>query len=892
MKRMLFNATHAEELRVAIVEGQKLIDLDIESVRQEERKSNIYKAVISSMGSSVEACFVDYGESRNGFLPFKEIAKSNFIKDVDLKTAKITDVVKEGQELLIQVEKDERGNKGAAMTSFISLAGRYLVLMPNNPRGGGVSRRIEGDDRQEIREALDQLQVPAGMSVIARTAGIGRAVEELQWDLNYLLQLWSAIESAAQVQKAPFLIYQESSLVIRAIRDYFRNDIMELLIDDEAVFEQAHQFMSHVMPDFANRVKLYKDKMPLFSRFQIEQQIETAHSRVVNLPSGGSIVIDHTEALVAIDVNSAKATRGLDIEETAYNTNLEAAEEAARQLRLRDLGGLIVIDFIDMENQKNQRVVEQKLKDSLADDRARVQMGKISRFGLMELSRQRLRASLSEGAHVSCPRCNGVGMIRDISSTALHVLRVIQEEASKESTAQVYVQLPIDVATFLLNEKRFDLANIERVYQVNIVVIPNKYLENPNYRLNRVRHDEVDVNQKIASYLRVEDVSEQANLQAQDKNNNNQSKQKPVVSGIVPTDPAPNRKKEGIFQKMWGWLISAKALQPQKTTRTTRPAQQSMSGAGRQHDHRSEMRSSGKSSGAANSRGDVRGDRNEPRSEQRFDRNSKRDRPSVDKSPVVETNNTANLANAPSSTPDRGDRQDRPDRNRRRSDRKPNTNAANANGRGEERSTQRVPAAQDNNKQAMAPKVVESVDVGGAVDLTNPQLAQTNIPKAKSQNEGADFVVSKEVSLIHSLQQMDADDLLSKIAAGSPVQSSHGQEDVSSSVSTKLSSANETVRAPAVVPEPIPVFDLDTMLKDAEKAGLTMVQTKSVATIASDQMTDQTNSNASTTEHARLPRRRSHRRGKGGESGGAQKEDALVIIETKATPADVNKELG
>src|SRR3954454_11768555 len=436
MKRMLFNATQAEELRVAIVDGQKLIDLDIESASKEQRKSNIYKGVVTRVEPSLEACFVDYGTERHGFLPFKEISRQ-FLKggrrggDADdgdgESRARIQDQLREGQELIVQVDKDERGNKGAALTTYISLAGRYLVLMPNNPRGGGVSRRIEGEERNELRDAIAALEVPQGMSVIARTAGIGRSTEELQWDLNYLMQLWRAVEDAAKMQSGAYLIYQESSLVIRAIRDYFHPDIGELLIDTEAIFEQAQQFMGHVMPANVHRVKLYKDDVPLFSRFQIEHQIETAYARQVPLPSGGAIVIDHTEELVAVDVNSARATKGGDIETTAYNTNLEAADEIARQLRLRDLGGLIVIDFIDMESAKNQREVENRLRDALKYDRARVQLGKISRFGLMELSRQRLRPALAESAYIPCPRCHGIGHIRGTESTALHILRIIQE---------------------------------------------------------------------------------------------------------------------------------------------------------------------------------------------------------------------------------------------------------------------------------------------------------------------------------------------------------------------------------------------------------------------------------------------------------------------------------
>ncbi|MBB5390784.1 MULTISPECIES: Rne/Rng family ribonuclease [unclassified Herbaspirillum] len=538
MKRMLFNATQQEELRVAIVDGQKLIDIDIETTGREQRKSNIYKGVITRIEPSLEACFVNYGEERHGFLPFKEVARTYFKEGVDVRNATIKEALREGQEIIVQVEKEERGNKGAALTSFISLAGRYLVLMPNNPRGGGVSRRVEGEDRQELRETMDKLDLPGGMSVIARTAGIGRNVDELQWDLNYLMQLWRAIEGAGQSTSGAFLIYQESSLVIRAIRDYFQPDIGEILIDTDDIHDQAQQFMAHVMPDMIHRVKRYRDDVPLFSRFQIEHQIETAYSRTVPLPSGGAIVIDHTEALVSVDVNSARATRGSDIETTAFNTNLEAADEVARQLRLRDLGGLIVIDFIDMENSKNQREVEGRLKDALHHDRARVQMGKISRFGLMELSRQRLRPSLSEGSHVTCPRCNGTGHIRDTESSALQVLRIIQEEAMKENSAAIHVQAPVDVAAFLLNEKRGEILKIETRHRVTVIMIPNKHLETPHYKMERIKHDDPRLDDAQASYAMAEQADTDIGYSKRQKEDL-KPRQEAVVKGITPDQPAP-----------------------------------------------------------------------------------------------------------------------------------------------------------------------------------------------------------------------------------------------------------------------------------------------------------------------------------------------------------------
>ena len=571
MKRMLFNATQAEELRVAIVDGQKLIDLDIESAAKEERKSNIYKAVITRIEPSLEAAFVDYGAERHGFLPFKEISRSYFQPGVDAGKASIKEALREGQELIVQVEKDERGNKGAALTTYISLAGRYLVLMPNNPRGGGVSRRVEGDERAELREIMDELDVPQGMSLIARTAAIGRNAEELGWDLSYLMQLWRAIEGAAEGQTGAFLIYQEGSLVIRAIRDYFQPDIGEILIDTDDVYEQARQFMAHVMPDNVNRVKRYSDDVPLFSRFQIEHQIESAYSRQVGLPLGGAVVIDHTEALVSIDVNSGRATKGSDIEETAFRTNCEAADEIARQLRLRDLGGLIVIDFIDMESQKNQREVENRLRDALRHDRARVQTGKISRFGLLELSRQRLRPALAETSYITCPRCNGTGHIRSTESSALHIVRILEEEAMKENTGAVHLQVPVDVATFLLNEKRVDIARIELRHKVQLIIVPNRHMETPAHEIIRLRHDQLNIDDIArASYQMVQKPAEEEE-RLPNKANERPPRPEAAVKGIAPSQlaplastpapaaaetPAPAQK--GLLARIMDWFSSDK----------------------------------------------------------------------------------------------------------------------------------------------------------------------------------------------------------------------------------------------------------------------------------------------------------------------------------------------
>lgn len=492
MKRMLINATQPEELRVALVDGQRLYDLDIESGAREQKKANIYRGKITRIEPSLEACFVDFGAERHGFLPLKEISREYFSKDPGQGRPNIREVLKEGQEVIVQVDKEERGNKGAALTTFISLAGRYLVLMPNNPRAGGISRRIEGEERAQLKEAMNSLTLPDRMGVIVRTAGIGKGAEELQWDLDYLAQVWDAVTKAAESRPAPFLIYRESNVIIRAMRDYLRNDIGEVLIDSSEVQDEALSFVRQVMPSYQQKIKLYEDDVPLFSRFQIESQIETAYQREVKLPSGGAIVIDHTEALVSIDINSARATRGSDIEETALQTNLEAADEIARQLRLRDIGGLVVIDFIDMTPARNQREVENRVRDALKIDRARVQIGRISRFGLMEMSRQRLRPSLGETSGVVCPRCDGQGTIRDVRSMALSIMRLIEEEAMKERSSQIRAILPVPVATYLLNEKRATLFDIERRQGVNVVLLPNPELDTPHYEVVRLRDDHVD----------------------------------------------------------------------------------------------------------------------------------------------------------------------------------------------------------------------------------------------------------------------------------------------------------------------------------------------------------------------------------------------------------------
>ncbi len=586
MKRMLFNATQPEELRVAMVDGQRLYDLDIETAGREQKKANIYKARITRVEPSLEAAFVDYGADRHGFLPLKEVSRAYFDPNAEKTGGRVNikQVLKEGQEIIVQVEKEERGNKGAALTTFISLAGRYLVLMPNNPRAGGVSRRIVGEERNEIRDALAALDIPEDMGLIVRTAGVGKNPEELQWDLNYLLQLWEAIDKASKEGSAPFLIYQESDVIIRAIRDNLRKDISEILIDDKVIFDKATEFMQMVMPHNLNKLKHYNDSVPLFTRYQIESQIETAFKREVRLPSGGAIVIDHTEALISIDINSARATKGSDIEETALNTNREAAEEVARQLRLRDLGGLVVIDFIDMSASRNQREVENTLREALKMDRARVQIGRISRFGLLEMSRQRLRPSLGESVQIVCPRCEGHGTIRGTDSLALSILRIIEEDAMKEQTARIVVQVPVNVATFLLNEKRQAISDIEQRQGIKVVLIPNPSFDTPHYEVQRERASDLahDADSQASYSLAVEREDASESLDDKPK----LTSETPAVRGVVPTAPVPqaaaaneSTQQGGFIKRIWSTLVGgvenseATPAKPIEKTESTKPAQ-------------------------------------------------------------------------------------------------------------------------------------------------------------------------------------------------------------------------------------------------------------------------------------------------------------------------------
>jgi len=612
MKRMLVNATQHEELRVAMVDGQKLYDLDIEVPTREQKKANIYKGRITRIEPSLEAAFVDYGAERHGFLPLKEISSEYFIANpAPDSRINIKEVLREGQEIVVQVEKDERGTKGAALTTYVSLAGRFLVLMPNNPSAGGVSRRITGEERDVVRDSLEALNLPEHMGCIVRTAGVGRETEELRWDLDYLLRVWEAIKSVVVTRPAPFLIYQEGNAIVRALRDNFSNEIGEVLIDDPGVYKDAEEFMTRVMPQSLRKLKLYDDPgVALFNRFQIESQIESAYSHTVSLPSGGAIVIDHTEALTAIDINSARATRGEDIEQTAYNTNLEAAEEIARQLRIRDLGGLIVIDFIDMGPQRNQRDVENRLRESVRFDRARIQIGKISRFGLLEMSRQRLRPSLEESTQLVCPRCSGNGSVRSVESLALAVLRLVGEEARKDRTAKVIVLVPIEVANYILNEKRDWVQNIQDLNKVAVVIVGDPELDTPHYSIRRVRDDETQSPENAGtSYKLVQPREDPAAKYEHAKPP--PKPETPAVTEILPATPAPETSvvaekpapprapRPSVFKRIWLWIFGDE-VPPARSEEHRRPAQTHRSdsdGRRREHHDRGERRHSSREHG-------------------------------------------------------------------------------------------------------------------------------------------------------------------------------------------------------------------------------------------------------------------------------------------------------
>ena len=710
MKRMLINATHEEELRVAIVDGQRLIDLDIENKNREQKKSNIYKARITRVEPSLEAAFVDYGAERHGFLPFKEIAReylSDKAKKGEGGRPNVRDGIKEGQQIVVQIEKEERSNKGAALTTFISLAGRFLVLMPNNPRAGGVSRRIEGDERTELKAAMAEVVVPEGMGTIVRTAGVGRTAEELQWDLDYQVAIWTAIQQAAGERDASFLVYQESNIIVRALRDYFRTDIGEIIADEQLTFDQSEEFIKMYMPQHQRKLKLHTDDVPLFNRYQIESQIESAFQREVRLPSGGALVIDHTEALISIDINSARATKGSDIEETATNTNLEAADEVARQLRLRDLGGLVVIDFIDMMSSKHQRAVENRLRDALKQDRARVQVGRISRFGLLEMSRQRLRPSLGETSENVCPRCSGHGTVRGIESTALSILRLLEEESMKDNTERVMADVPVDVATYLLNEKRSSISEIEARNDVTLLIVANPSLETPNYTIERIRASESDHDsQSLKSYELATDNNEGYIAPAEAR------QQRPVetaaVSKVAPDMPAPTPmekvapKTSGGLRRMFGAVTSLFGGGASADQVETLSAD-----AKKSHSHDNRKSESAKRRGGQHKRDEENGGSARRQNKKNASRgNAKRGRKEADESSENNTNEA--------STSDQSD------------------NGKQRTGRGRGRGRQRNPRKENNNNVKATETAADNADL--ETDNVNQDSATTGNDKPARRN--------------------------------------------------------------------------------------------------------------------------------------------------------------
>lgn len=667
---MLINATQPEELRVALVDGQKLYDFDIELPTNEQKKANIYKGIITRVEPSLEAAFVNYGAEKHGFLPFKEISAQYRTKNTGEKKSEgrpnIKDLVKEGQEIIVQIEKEERGNKGAALTTYISLAGTYLVLMPNNPKAGGISRRIEGDTRSELREVMSALEIPEDMGLIVRTAGCGKNAEELQWDLNYLLQLWEAVDRSSSEQQAPFLIFQESNVIIRALRDHLRNEIDEILIDKESSYKLVQNFLKQVMPHFLQKAKLYQDNVPLFSRYQIESQIESAYNREVSLPSGGSIVIDYTEALTSIDINSARATKGSDIEETALNTNLEAADEIARQLRLRDLGGLFVIDFIDMMANRNQKAVENQLRDAMKIDRARIQTSRISRFGLLEMSRQRLRPSLGDATQLTCPRCKGQGSIRNIESVALSVLRIVEEEAMKKGTEKVVAHLPIECATFLLNEKRAVLQELESQHKVAVIVLPSKHLETPAYDIERIKSSLEGEDEK-PSHLQIKAESIAVPEFARKATNNSE---KPAIKEFLPDIPAPvhnTKSSASLIQRFWQKLVGTSEEEKTNSDSEKKPTSAQTARTG---DKPRNNRNKNRNNRNRNNEGDGRSNQNRnPRKNTGNRQAEKKTKRTDNTPPQTAENNSA----TPEQKPNTGQKQNpRRNPNNRRRSRNPN----------------------------------------------------------------------------------------------------------------------------------------------------------------------------------------------------------------------------
>lgn len=694
-KRMLINATQKEELRVALVDGQLLYDLDVERTGRTQKKASIYLGRVTRVEPSLEAAFVDYGPDRHGFLPLKEVAKEYFSPGSLSEGGRpnIRDALKPGQELMVQVDKEERGNKGAALTTFIGLAGCYLVLMPNNPRAGGISRRIEGDERNDLKDALNQLPLPEGMGLIVRTAGVGRNIEELRWDLDVLLSQWQAITQAASERPAPFLIHRESDVIVRALRDYLRPDIAEILVDSEEAYQHAKKHIQVVRPDFADRIKRYQDPIPLFNRFQIESQIESAFKREVLLDNGASIVIDPTEALIAIDINSAKATEGSDIEETALQTNLAAAKEIARQLRLRDIGGLIVIDFIDMNSTRNQRMVESQLREELKADRARIQLGRISRFGLMEMSRQRLRPSLGDSSHVACPRCDGQGVIRGIQSLALALVRVIEDEAMKEHTRQVNIQVPVELGAYLLNEKREAISQLEQRYGIRILILPNPRFETPHYEINRLRADEATAQEDVPSYKFISRQEPKENVILQSKSA--EKVDEPAIKHFTPPVAPPTGQlgREGIIKRIWSAVFGATEKAEQQGTIATHATPSRNENAREGHRHHGQQRQN-------NRRGrHQRGNRDRDNRDNR-DRDNREARDYKEREPREARDNRNETRD---NRDHRENRDNRDNNNRDRHSNRRNQNQRNRRG-GQNRQRDDNPRAQN------SPAVVEQVE--------------------------------------------------------------------------------------------------------------------------------------------------------------------------------------
>lgn len=793
-----------------MVDGQQLYDLDIEVSTKEQKKASIYKGTITRVEPSLEAAFVDYGAERHGFLPFKEISRSYFSEEArnasgrpDIKTA-----VKEGTEVIIQVDKEERGNKGAALTTFISLAGRYMVLMPNNPRAGGVSRRIEGEDRAEIREAMSQLDVPSGMGLIVRTAGVGRTPEELQWDMDYLIQVWSAIQKASEERQAPFLIYQESNVIIRALRDYFRNDIGEILIDDPEVYKTAEDFIKQVMPNNARKLKLYEDGIPLFNRFQIEGQIESAFQREVSLPSGGAIVIDHTEALISIDINSARATKGGDIEETATNTNLEAADEIARQLRLRDLGGLVVIDFIDMMVSRNQREVENRLREALKMDRARVQIGRISRFGLLEMSRQRLRPSLGEATQIVCPRCTGYGTIRSIESLALSLIRIAEEEALKEHTGRVIVQVPVDVATYIFNEKRQALNEIEARTKVEVSIIANQALVTPHYEVTRVRLSETRAYDDKQSY-QIAETDEKPYIP--EKGEEAIAVEKPAVQSVQPTAPAPIVEKEkpkepGLIAKLFKALFGGDDKEEKKQSKDKRDDRRRQKGRRNDQQRRRNNRR-GNQQRRNDNRADNRSDNRQQQKQQKPQQKSQEQKPQ-DQKQVKQDDVSLQQENVNQPATETKDNSQQDNRGNRRGggrNRNRNRNKRRDN-RQDNRSQNRDGDKQDENLNVQAAESANTDQVKSAAPQKQEQPQQTQVEKPvkterpKTETKAEQKPERSSAPSPQSSQPKPVAQSESKPAAPAPV----AEKKEAPKPQPKMENKPDLAAAPKVEPKPQP----------------------------------------------------------------------------------------